>query len=612
MGRHHGNLFGYRIYRRKFWGTVAVLLLMSTVVFLGMTAFFVNTWMTALGNEAQSRFLEREQELADIQEWVTEYVNGLYGNERLMEDLTALFQAGSEAEYISLRRENSLGTKSQIRYVPADIKNILFNSRNKIRSVTLRSDSGTKTIWLQNMDVCLSFDGNGEKESLFGDILVAVCSVRDPRDMGRIMGTMEFWVDSREIYSADGGIRAAWKVLEADGGALWDSGLEGYQEAWMDTALQGTERSGWFRDEGGRGVFYMQLESGQNGNRYIVAKDIGSALWDNRYMLLVLLAALALIDGGILLSSYASIRSDANFLSLILSMLSDLEGGRFDQMQRRALPARHRETEYDMIAAALKDVGKKLEGYIETEYILKLKQQETQMRALQHQINPHFLYNTLEMLRSKALVQGDRDTADAIAMLGTLYRTRMHKKESVLLREEFELLEMYLKIMAMRYGDRFVYQLELEQTVGDWRTVVFWMQPLAENFFAHGFDRESEYNLLIVTGRERDGGVEIQILDNGAGAPPDKLPEIRRNMYEGNDSPQADIGLRNVYMRLKYFYREGFRMEIGNQEEGGFFLSVFLPPPAHADGGQGGVERKTGDGISGEEDGNVYIADSGR
>ena len=56
MDRHHGNLFGYRIYRRKFWGTVVVMLLMSTAVFLGMTAFFVNTWVTTLGNEAQSRF----------------------------------------------------------------------------------------------------------------------------------------------------------------------------------------------------------------------------------------------------------------------------------------------------------------------------------------------------------------------------------------------------------------------------------------------------------------------------------------------------------------------------------------------------------------------------
>lgn len=586
MDRHHGNLFGYRIYRRKFWGTVVVMLLMSTAVFLGMTAFFVNTWVTTLGNEAQSRFLEREQQLADIQGWALEYVNGLYGNERLMEDLSALFAAQDEREYIRLRRQNSLGSASQIRYIPADIKNTLFNSRNKINSVVLRSDSGKKTIWFQSMDVCLSFDEDAGEENRFGDILAAVCSVRDPRYMGQTMGTMEFWVSSRDIYGTDRDIRVAWKILEEDGSVLWDSGLETYQERWIELASGKTEMSGWLRDERGVSVYYVQMESGSSGHRYVAAKDIVSAMWDNRYVLWMLFGALMLINGGILLSSYAGIRSDARFLSLILAMLSDLEGGSFDQMQRRALPARHRETEYDMIAAALQDVGRKLEGYIETEYILKLKEQETQMRALQHQINPHFLYNTLEMLRSKALVQGDRETADAIFMLGALYRTRMYKKQTISLGEEFELLEMYLKIMAMRYGDKFVYQTQLEEAVGDRETIVFWLQPLAENFFAHGFDRESEYNLLIVTGREQDGGTRIEILDNGAGAPPDKLPEIRKNMYEGNDGPEADIGLRNVYMRLKYFYREGFGMEIGNREEGGFFISLFLPYPAGGKGKQ--------------------------
>lgn len=589
------TLFGYRIYRKKFWGTAAVMLLMSTVVFLGMLAFFVNTWMSALGNQVQIRFLEWEQQLADIQEWASEYVNSLYGNEKLMEDLAALFFSESEEEYLSLRRENSLGSPAQIRYLPADIKNVLIDSRNKISSVTLRSESGKKTIWLNNMDVCLSFDGDTDEENPFGNILVASCPVRDPLYMGQTIGTMEFWVSSIDIYGGAGDIPAFWEIRKTDGSVLYRSDPEKDQESWITLVAGETENSGWIRDVGGNPVFYMQMESGQSGHRYIVAKDIVSAMWDNVYVLAVLLAALMLINGGVLLSSYVGIRSDANFLSLIMSMLSDMENGDFEEMQNRILPTRHRENEYGMIAAALQDVGRKLEGYIETEYILKLKEQETQMRALQHQINPHFLYNTLEMLRSKALVQNDRDMADAIAMLGMLYRTRMHKKEYVFLREEFELLEMYLKIMAMRYGDKFVYQMELDPAVGGMETIVFWLQPLAENFFAHGFDRDSEYNLLIVTGRRENGGACIEILDNGAGADPDKLPEIRKNMYQGNDGPEADIGLRNVYMRLNYFYQDGFRMEVDNREEGGFSISVFLP--------FGTGKQKGG--------GNVYTTDRG-
>lgn len=167
--------------------------------------------------------------------------------------------------------------------------------------------------------------------------------------------------------------------------------------------------------------------------------------------------------------------------------------------------------------------------------------------------------------------------ADAIAMLGTLYRARMHKTDSITLKEEFALFEMYLKIMTLRFGDNFVYQTEIEEGIGEIPTVNFWLQPLAENFFAHGFDQESEYNLLIVSGCAQKGGAEILIIDNGCGADPSKLLDIRRNMLEGNDEVEADIGLRNVYMRLNYFYGNGFKMDVGNNPEGGFRVSIFIP-----------------------------------
>ena len=474
MGRRHGILFGYRIYRKKFLGTVVVMLLMTVVVFLGMLFFCVNSWMSELGSQVQNSFLEWERQLADMQEQAEDYANSLYGNDTLMEDLAALFSAENMTEYIALRRCNSLRRADPIGYLPADIKKVLGDSRNKISSVTLCSESGRKTIWLQGMDVSLSFDGEVQEGSFWGDILVASCSVGDPVHMSRTMGTMRFWASSRDIYEEDWEAAVSGEVVGTDGRILWDSGLEERQRIWLRQASRETERSGWIRDGNGLVVFYVQMESSQSGRRLIAVMDIASTMWDNFYMLAVLFAALMLINGGILLSSYAGIRSDANFLSLILAMLSDLEGGYFEEMQKRALPAGHRENEYGMIAAALQDVGRKLE------------EQETRMRALQHQINPHFLYNTLEMLRSKALVQGDRDMADAIAMLGTLYRARMHKKDSVLLKEEFELLEMYLRIMSMRYGDKFVYQTELEPAVEEMDTIVFWLQPLAENFFEIG------------------------------------------------------------------------------------------------------------------------------
>lgn len=581
MSRFHNTFLGYRIYRKKFLGTVAVVLFLSITVFSGMLIFFVNTWMTDLRQQSQTRFLERERRLGNIQTWTSDYTNDLYEDQRLMEDLKALFQSPNHEQYLWERRKNSLGSSSQISYLPADIKQIFLDNRSKITGVTLRSGSGLKVLWLDNGDIRVSFDFKELEDTAmipgFGDILVASYSIRDPNQMSVTIGTMDFWISSADIYEKDDSIKACWGLFDREGNIMTGSERTEKQEEWIKLASQQGKQSGWLYGGKPDRVFFAKFTSSQSSSSYVVVKDSFSAMADNRYVVLALSAAFILIAVGVLTSSYVGIQTDADFLSTIMGMLSDMEGGNFEDMQKLKFPVRHKENEYGMIAVALKDVGLKLEGYIETEYILKLKEQETEMRALQHQINPHFLYNTLETLRSKALMQGDRDMADAIAMLGALYRARMHKKDSISLKEEFELLEMYLKIMSLRFGDNFVYQMELDPEIEEMPTINFWLQPLAENFFTHGFDRESMYNLLIVSGHAQDGGAHIEIIDNGMGVRPDLMEETRRNMYEGNDDPEADIGLRNVYMRLSYFYRDGFTMDIRNNVEGGFCISIFIP-----------------------------------
>ena len=75
----------------------------------------------------------------------------------------------------------------------------------------------------------------------------------------------------------------------------------------------------------------------------------------------------------------------------------------------------------------------------------------------------------------------------------------------------------------------------------------------------------------------------IEIMDNGSGVPADQLEQVQKTMREGNDDPEADIGLRNVYMRLNYFYGKGFQMEIGNNPEGGFKISILIPGKVEED-----------------------------
>lgn len=576
----YNTFFEYRIYRRKFLGTLLVVLLLNVIAFSGILLFFVTYWMEDMQRQVQSRFLERERSLSNIQIWTTDYTNELYESKMLMEDLGVLFGTASNQEYLQARQQISLNNTSRIRYFPADIKKVFMDTRSMITGITLRSNSGLKVLWLEKGDIFLSFDyqnlADVKKISNFGDICVASYSIRNPKLMSQPIGTIDFWISSQDLYEQQNAFQAVWGVFNQESQLLTGSEeMTPTQLSWLNRAARQEGQQGWLDTEGSNRVFFTKLSSSQCSFSYVVVEDTYSIIQGNQSMVLVLLAALVLLGLGILFFNYIGLRTDVKFLSAIFSMLRAMEGGHFDEMRSQDTP--HKENEYGMIADGLRDMGTKLEGYIETEYILKLKEQETAMRALQHQINPHFLYNTLETLRSKALQQEDNDTADAIAMLGKLYRARMHKSDSITLQEEFELLEMYLKIMALRFGDNFVYQVELDPEVKELPTVNFWLQPLAENFFSHGFNRDSMYNLLIVSGHAEAGGARIQVIDNGSGVNPELMEETRRNMYEGNDDPEADIGLRNVYMRLSFFYRDGFAMDIENNAEGGLCISVFIP-----------------------------------
>ncbi len=581
MDRVRTIFLGYRIYRIKFIKIVGFVLLITAMVFLGTLAFFVNIWTDDLRQQAQNVFMERERMLGNIRMWALDYTDGMYESTTLMEDAAALFSSRDMEEYIQRRRENSLGNKTQIGYLPVNIKKLLLDNQKQIACVTLSSEiGGRKTIWKEFEDVRLEFESTEKEEGAAfrkgGDMMAASYPVRNVEHMDQTLGTLEFWVNSRDIY---GGSMASsdWMLWDEEGNQLLDYGFAGQGEELLAQLKVKEGHSGWLYPENGMPVYFIKQISEENRYSFLVVKDIGALLSDNRHTVSVMIAAFFLVALGVLVCYYGGIRSDAAFLSMIMEMLSAMEGGNFGRIQEMTLPSKHKGNEYGMIAAALQDMGMKLKGYIETEYILKLKEQESQMRALQHQINPHFLYNTLEMLRSKALVHEDRDMADAIAMLGSLYRARMHKADSITLKEEFGFLEMYLKIMALRFGNNFVYQIELEKEIEEIPTVNFWLQPLAENFFAHGFDQESEYNLLIVNGYAKKGGAEIMIIDNGCSADPSKLPDIRRNMIGGNDEAEADIGLRNVYMRMNYFYGNGFKMDVGNNAEGGFRVTIFIP-----------------------------------
>jgi sensor histidine kinase YesM len=200
------------------------------------------------------------------------------------------------------------------------------------------------------------------------------------------------------------------------------------------------------------------------------------------------------------------------------------------------------------------------------------------MKALQQQINPHFLYNTLEVIRSHALVNNDESVAEAVFNLGGMLRAVVKNKDIITIDNELDILTKYLKIMEFKFKGKFFYQIDVDKEVRLLQTVKFWMQPLVENFFVHGFDRSSDYNLLIISGKMNMDRVVFKIINNGENINPERLKEINGGLsiIDKENSDNNSIGLRNVYTRLRFFYGDGVEMELSNNEEAGITITISI------------------------------------
>lgn len=580
MKKTSGSFLKISVYRRRFTGTVCSIIFISLFCLIFALCFFTTIWADNRWQEVQSSFMTLEQQKRDRSEQLENYVNGIYAKPSLMEDTKTLFESTSEQDYTRLREENSARSNTQIAWLPGDMRKLFVNSQLKVNAVTVRSPEGLKIIWLDNLsgNMRVTYGLRGEWQLIDRtdrDTVLESFEVRSPDSVMKSLGTLTFYGSSKDIYK---GSSQAYDWALIKGKMISYENVKGEREReWILTASEKEAFQGWFLWKGRLPVFHFEFVNSSGDSEYISAVDIISLWRANGAGAATLAVTVLVLAAGAVVVAFFNLQSEARFLSHIMDMLKTMEHGSFVEVGTMVMKRGGHYNEYTLIADALSEVSVKLDGYIRKEYLLKLKQQETAMRALRHQINPHFLYNTLESIRARALVLKDRETAEAIEGLGRLYRTLIRCPEVIPLQKEVEVLEMYLKLMSLRFADTFVYRVDIEEEAKDVDTIAFWLQPLAENFFNHGMDQESEFNLLMLEAVKKEEGILVTMSDNGRGILEDRLLEIRKNMVEGGDDPGADIGLCNVYMRLSYFYGEAFSMNIENQAAGGLKIDIFLP-----------------------------------
>lgn len=230
----------------------------------------------------------------------------------------------------------------------------------------------------------------------------------------------------------------------------------------------------------------------------------------------ILLTPLALLL-GFLIGLYPVLRVVSNLVSKPLYTLrvamENFKQGDFSQKAEV--------TTQDEVGEALSCFNQMVDDIrelIDKNYILAIKERESELDTLQAQINPHFLYNTLDSLYWKATESGNDEIAEDILSLSQLFRLVLNRGDGIVtVKNEAELLERYLHIQKMRFGKRLTYEIALEQELLDEEIPKLILQPFVENAIVHGFERVDGSYTLNVSGEKKDNYMLFQIMDTGVG-----------------------------------------------------------------------------------------------
>ncbi len=231
--------------------------------------------------------------------------------------------------------------------------------------------------------------------------------------------------------------------------------------------------------------------------------------------------------------------------------------------------------EFEGISQSINEVAIRLQENIDKAYLSKLKQKEAELSELQAKFDPHFLYNTLEVIRGKVYENGDDETADIIVKLAQIFRRFIGSDTFISIREEMEFCNLYLSLLKYRYDNEVKIIYDVESEILEYGIIRNLLQPVLENYFVHGFQPRKHDNMLVIRGKLKDDAyVRFLIRDNGLGITDERLAELKNNLDAVATGAKSSYGLKNVNKRIKLFYGEECGLEIDKNEEGGATIEI--------------------------------------
>ncbi len=254
-----------------------------------------------------------------------------------------------------------------------------------------------------------------------------------------------------------------------------------------------------------------------------------------------------------------------------------------------------REDELGFLHKAFNEMSSEIHHLVNWVYREQLTRKEAELKALQSQINPHFLFNTLEAINWMAQLNNVPEISSTVSDLSDLMEASIGRDDRLItIEEEFTYADKYISLQKRRFGDKIELIKDINSEVNRIKIPRLLIQPLIENAVYHGIERNRGKGVITLNAFKRDEYVSVEVIDNGAGMEPDELKELNTRLEMDNDTyfknlggKRRSIGIENVNRRIKLFYGEVYGLRIESEVGAYTKVTIKIPCEVKVDSGEG-------------------------
>ena len=241
-----------------------------------------------------------------------------------------------------------------------------------------------------------------------------------------------------------------------------------------------------------------------------------------------------------------------------------------------------RRDDIGMLIKSFNHMIERLQESINKEYIAKMNQKKIELKMLQAQINPHFLYNTLSLISSIAEIEGVPQITRVTKNLSDMFRYNIKQKNIVKIREELEQINNYISIQQMRFPNKISLEATVDEALYNCSIIKFLLQPLVENAVYHGIEKLDGQGEIGVSVESEGENLLLSVCDNGRGMDERQTAELNKDLEGQNEQfvfgeSQMSLGLRNVHYRIRTYYGEQYGLKVSSTIGVGTRVQICIP-----------------------------------